>query len=212
MKLRRDRMRLYAVTDRSWLKPGESLAEPVEEILKAGAGLIQLRDKRAGEAELLEEARVLKELCSRYQALLIINDDPEIARMAGADGVHVGLSDMKVEEARAYLGPDFIIGCSAHNVEEALRAERAGADYIGCGAVFGSRTKEDAGKLSLEELKEICSAVRIPAVAIGGIGRENICRLSGTGVAGAAVIRALFAAEDKYLAARELMKETEKWR
>lgn len=212
MKLRRDRMRLYAVTDKSWLKPGESLAEPVEEILKAGAGLIQLRDKRAGEAELLEEARVLKELCSRYQALLIINDDPEIARMAGADGVHVGLSDMKVEEARAYLGPDFIIGCSAHNVEEALRAERAGADYIGCGAVFGSRTKEDAGKLSLEELKEICSAVRIPAVAIGGIGRENICRLSGTGVAGAAVIRALFAAEDKYLAARELMKETEKWR
>ena len=212
MKLRRDRMRLYAVTDKSWLKPGESLAEPVEEILKAGAGLIQLRDKRAGEAELLEEARVLKELCSRYQALLIINDDPEIARMAGADGVHVGLSDMKVEEARVYLGPDFIIGCSAHNVEEALRAERAGADYIGCGAVFGSRTKEDAGKLSLEELKEICSAVRIPAVAIGGIGRENICRLSGTGVAGAAVIRALFAAEDKYLAARELMKETEKWR
>ncbi len=211
MKLRRDRMRLYAVTDKSWLKPGESLAEPVEELLKAGTGLIQLRDKRAGEAELLEEARALKELCSRYQALLIVNDNPKIARMAGADGVHVGLSDMEVEEARSYLGADFIIGCSAHNVEEALRAERAGADYIGCGAVFGSRTKEDAGKLSLEALKEICSAVKIPAVAIGGIGRENICRLSGTGVAGAAVIRALFAAEDKYLAARELMEEVKKW-
>ena len=211
MKLRRDRMRLYAVTDKSWLKPGESLAEPVEELLKAGTGLIQLRDKRAGEAELLEEARALKELCSRYQALLIVNDNPKIARMAGADGVHVGLSDMEVEEVRSYLGADFIIGCSAHNVEEALRAERAGADYIGCGAVFGSRTKEDAGKLSLEELKEICSAVKIPAVAIGGIGRENICRLSGTGVAGAAVIRALFAAEDKYLAARELMEEVKKW-
>ena len=211
MKLRRDRMRLYAVTDKSWLKPGESLAEPVEELLKAGTGLIQLRDKRAGEAELLEEARALKELCSRYQALLIVNDNPKIARMAGADGVHVGLSDMEVEEARSYLGADFIIGCSAHNVEEALRAERAGADYIGCGAVFGSRTKEDAGKLSLEELKEICSAVKIPAVAIGGIGRKNICRLSGTGVAGAAVIRALFAAEDKYLAARELMEEVKKW-
>lgn len=211
MKLRRDRMRLYAVTDKSWLKLGESLAEPVEELLKAGTGLIQLRDKRAGEAELLEEARALKELCSRYQALLIVNDNPKIARMAGADGVHVGLSDMEVEEARSYLGADFIIGCSAHNVEEALRAERAGADYIGCGAVFGSRTKEDAGKLSLEELKEICSAVKIPAVAIGGIGRENICRLSGTGVAGAAVIRALFSAEDKYLAARELMEEVKKW-
>ncbi len=211
MKLRRDRMRLYAVTDKSWLKPGESLAEPVEELLKAGTGLIQLRDKRAGEAELLEEARALKELCSRYQALLIVNDNPKIARMAGADGVHVGLSDMEVEEARSYLGADFIIGCSAHNVEEALRAERAGADYIGCGAVFGSRTKEDARKLSLEALKEICSAVKIPAVAIGGIGRENICRLSGTGVAGAAVIRALFAAEDKYLAARELMEEVKKW-
>ena len=211
MKLRRDRMRLYAVTDKSWLKPGESLAEPVEELLKAGTGLIQLRDKRAVEAELLEEARALKELCSRYQALLIVNDNPKIARMAGADGVHVGLSDMEVEEARSYLGADFIIGCSAHNVEEALRAERAGADYIGCGAVFGSRTKEDAGKLSLEELKEICSAVKIPAVAIGGIGRENICRLSGTGVAGAAVIRALFSAEDKYLAARELMEEVKKW-
>ena len=211
MKLRRDRMRLYAVTDKSWLKPGESLAEPVEELLKAGTGLIQLRDKRAGEAELLEEARALKELCSRYQALLIVNDNPKIARMAGAAGVHVGLSDMEVEEARSYLGADFIIGCSAHNVEEALRAERAGADYIGCGAVFGSRTKEDAGKLSLEELKEICSAVKIPAVAIGGIGRENICRLSGTGVDGAAVIRALFSAEDKYLAARELMEEVKKW-
>ena len=211
MKLRRDRMRLYAVTDKSWLKPGESLAEPVEELLKAGTGLIQLRDKRAVEAELLEEARALKELCSRYQALLIVNDNPKIARMAGADGVHVGLSDMEVEEARSYLGADFIIGCSAHNVEEALRAERAGADYIGCGAVFGSRTKEDAGKLSLEELKEICSAVKIPAVAIGGIGRENICRLSGTWVAGAAVIRALFSAEDKYLAARELMEEVKKW-
>ena len=172
MKLQRDRMRLYAVTDKSWLKPGERLAEPVEELLKAGTGLIQLRDKKAGEAELLEEARVLKELCSRYQALLIVNDDPKIARMAGADGVHVGLSDMEVEAARAYLGPDFIIGCSAHNVEEALRAERAGADYIGCGAVFGSRTKTDAGKLSLEELKRICSAVKIPAVAIGGIERE----------------------------------------
>ena len=148
MKLRRDRMRLYAVTDKSWLKPGESLAEPVEELLKAGTGLIQLRMKRAGEAELLEEARALKELCSRYQALLIVNDNPKIARMAGADGVHVGLSDMEVEEARSYLGADFIIGCSAHNVEEALRAERAGADYIGCGAVFGSRTKEDAGNYS----------------------------------------------------------------
>ena len=211
MKLRRDRMRLYAVTDKSWLKPGESLAEPVEELLKAGTGLIQLRDKRAGEAELLEEARALKELCSRYQALLIVNDNPKIARMAGADGVHVGLSDMEVEEARSYLGADFIIGCSAHNVEEALRAERAGADYIGCGAVFGSRTKEDARKLSLEALKEICSAVKIPAVAIGGIGRENICRLSGTGVAGAAVIRALFAAEDKSNAASERMEEVKKW-
>ena len=182
----------------------------MEELLKAGTGLIQLCIRGRGRQNFWEEARALKELCSRYQALLIVNDNPKIARMAGADGVHVGLSDMEVEEARSYLGADFIIGCSAHNVEEALRAERAGADYIGCGAVFGSRTKEDAGKLS-GELKEICSAVKIPAVAIGGIGRENICRLSGTGVAGAAVIRALFSAEDKYLAARELMEEVKKW-
>ena len=153
MKLRRDRMRLYAVTDKSWLKPGESLAEPVEEILKAGTGLIQLRDKRAGEAELLEEARVLKELCSRYQALLIINDDPKIARMAGADGVHVGLSDMEVEEARSYLGAGFhhrlqcpqcrrgaaggASRCRLYRLRSCLREQ----DKRGCGETFPGRTE-----------------------------------------------------------------------
>lgn len=133
---------------------------------------------------------------------LIINDRPDIAKEAGADGVHVGLSDMGIEKARAYLGDGFIIGGSAHNVQEALAAQAAGADYIGCGAVFGSSTKKDATNLALKELKAICGAVSIPAVAIGGISLDNVQSLKGSGIAGVAVISGLFAAEDKQEAVR----------
>lgn len=205
MKIERKTLTLYAVTDRSWLKPGERLADPVEELLRAGVTCVQLREKKAGDEELLALARELKAVCGRYGVPLIINDRPDIALATGADGVHVGLSDMGIEKARALLGDGFIIGGSAHNVQEALAAQAAGADYIGCGAVFGSSTKTDASELPYEELKAICQAVEIPAVAIGGIHPGNIRALAGSGIAGVAVISALFAQEEKALAARELL-------
>lgn len=199
-------MTLYAVTDRSWLKPGEALEGAVEELLKAGVTCVQLREKETDEEFFLNEALKLKELCSRYQVPLIINDRPDIAQKAGADGVHVGLSDMGIEKARELLGEGFIIGGSAHNVQEALAAQKAGADYIGCGAVFGSRTKKDVTMLQKEELRAICRTVEIPVVAIGGIQEKNIRELSGTGIDGVAVIGALFAAEDKTAAAKKLLE------
>lgn len=206
MKIDRKVMTLYAVTDRSWLRPGEKLAGPVEELLRAGVTCVQLREKAADDGFFLEEAFVLKELCDRYRVPLIINDRPDIARKAGADGVHVGLSDMGIERAREMLGEGFIIGGSAHNVKEALAAQKAGADYIGCGAVFGSHTKTDATFLPAEELKAICSSVEIPVVAIGGISQDNILKLAGTGIDGVALISALFAAEDKARTAENFLE------
>lgn len=206
MKIDRKVMTLYAVTDRSWLKPGERLSDPVEELLKAGITCVQLREKEADDQFFLAEALELKELCARYHVPLIINDRPDIALQSGADGVHVGLSDMGIEKARKMLGDGFIIGGSAHNVQEALAAQRAGADYIGCGAVFGSQTKSDVTTLPAEELKAICQSVEIPVTAIGGINLENIQKLAGTGIDGVAVISALFGAEDKTLAAKKFLQ------
>ncbi|HBN57242.1 MAG TPA: thiamine phosphate synthase [Lachnospiraceae bacterium] len=206
MKTDKKIMKLYAVTDRGWLKPGEDLSGPVEELLKAGVTCVQLREKNAADDLFVREAVTLKALCSRYDVPLIINDRPDIALKAGADGVHVGLSDLSIEKARQMLGEDSIIGGSAHNVAEALAAQAAGADYIGCGAVFGSTTKQDVTMLSLEELKAICGAVDIPVVAIGGIHTGNFHLLSGTGISGIAVISALFGAEDKAEAVKTLLQ------
>lgn len=206
MKIEAEKLRLYAVTDRSWLKEGEALAGILEEMLDAGVTCVQLREKKLDDTTFLEEAKIIGALCRRYGVPFIVNDRPDIAKESGADGVHVGLSDMGIEKARAYLGDGFIIGGSAHNVQEALAAQAAGADYIGCGAVFGSSTKTDATNLSLEELQAICSAVKIPAVAIGGIRLDNVQRLKGSGIAGVAVISGLFAAEDKKQAVRDFLK------
>lgn len=206
MKTDKKIMKLYAVTDRGWLKPGEELSGPVEELLKAGVTCVQLREKNAADDLFVREAVTLKALCSRYDVPLIINDRPDIALKAGADGVHVGLSDLSIEKARQMLGEDSIIGGSAHNVAEALAAQAAGADYIGCGAVFGSTTKQDVTTLSLEELKAICGAVDIPVVAIGGIHTGNFHLLSGTGISGIAVISALFGAENKAEAVRTFLQ------
>ncbi len=201
----RKKVRLYAVTDRSFLKPGEQLRDVVEKLLRAGVTCVQLREKKAEDKDFLEEAIALKEVCHHYHVPLIINDRPDIAKKAGADGVHIGLSDMKIEKAREYLGENYLIGGSVHNVEEALRAQKSGADYIGCGAVFGSSTKTDVTELSIEELKNICQFVQIPVVAIGGINEQNIGQLADTGIDGVAVVSALFAAEDKEAATRQLL-------
>lgn len=209
MKISPDKLRLYAVTDRTWLGK-ESLEEAVEAALRGGVTILQLREKQASHEELVKTAMRLKPLCRRYGVPLIINDDVEAALEADADGVHVGQEDMAVAEARRILGPEKIIGASAHNREEALEAQRQGADYLGSGAVFGSSTKKDATTLSREELTAVCRAVSIPVAAIGGITEENCLELAGTGVSGIAVVSALFAAADKEAAAARLRALAEK--
>lgn len=207
MKVERRHMLLYAVTDRSWLH-GQSLVHAVEEVLAGGATMLQLREKHLEHRDFLAQAQELLPLCRKYHVPLIINDDVQVALESGADGVHVGQSDMAVQAARSILGPDKIIGASAHNASEALAAVAAGADYLGCGAVFGSTTKADAGLLSLNTLREIRAAVRVPIVAIGGINRQNIARLAGSGVDGVALISALFAAPDKRAAAQQMLEQS----
>lgn len=196
-------MTLYAVTDRSWL--GErTLAQVVEQVLRGGATFLQLREKELDRAAFLAEAKELKSLTAKYRVPFVINDNIDIALESDADGVHLGQTDLMGRDARALIGPDKILGITANTVELAVAAEKAGADYIGAGAVFGTTTKQNAKNLSLDTLRDICRAVTIPVVAIGGINGENLPRLAGTGAAGAAVVSALFAQKDPEEAARRL--------
>lgn len=197
---------LYAITDRAWLKPGETLEEQVETILANGATCLQIREKHLDDKAFLAEALRIKPICEAYDVPLIINDNVAIAKACDADGVHVGQNDMEIAAARAILGPDKWIGTSAHNVAEALKAKENGCDYMGSGAVFGSNTKTDAGTLDHQELRRICQATGLPVVAIGGITADNAARLAGTGVDGIAVISALFAQPDKAAATRQMLE------
>ncbi len=205
MTIAREKLRLYAVTDRSWLR-GRSLIEQVEEALENGVTCVQLREKQLEAEAFFEEAMALLPVCRAKGVPLIINDAVEIAARCGADGVHVGQGDMDIPKAREILGPDKVIGTSAHNVEEARKAQEQGADYIGVGAVFGSATKIDATPLAFEELQKICRAVTIPVAAIGGISRENARRLAGSGIDGLAVISAIFAQKNIGQAAAEMRR------
>ena len=209
MKCDKKDLLLYAVTDRSWLR-GETLFEQVEKTLKGGATFVQLREKQLDDESFLKEAVELKELCAGYHVPFVINDNVEIALRMDADGVHVGQSDMETGNVREKLGPDKIIGVSAQTVEQAVLAEQRGADYLGVGAVFPTGSKDDADDVSHETLKAICEAVSIPVIAIGGISRQNVLELTGTGICGIAVISALFAQPDIETAARELRALTEK--
>ena len=202
-------MQLYAVTDRRWLN-GRTLSEAVEEAIAGGVTLVQLREKELDDALFLAEAVELKQVCHRHGVPLIINDNVEVALKSGADGVHLGQDDTGIRQAREALGEEAIIGATAHNVEEAVRAEEAGADYLGCGAAFGSATKTDAKPIRLSEYQEITRAVRIPVAAIGGINRENIHELAGSGIAGVAVVSGIFAAADIRRASEELLAAARK--
>lgn len=198
---------LYAVTDRSWLN-GETLYSQVEKALKGGATFMQLREKDLDEENFLKEAVEIKKLCRKYEVPFVINDNVDIALSMDADGVHVGQSDMEALDVRAKLGPDKIIGVSAQTVEQALLAEKHGADYLGVGAVFHTGTKLDADDVSFETLKEICQAVSIPVVAIGGITSDNLMKLKGSDIAGVAVVSAIFAQKDIEAATRDLLEKT----
>ena len=207
MKFTKDEIRsamlLYAVTDRAWLGV-RTLPEVAEEVLQNGATFLQVREKGMDHAAFLAEAGELKALAGRYHVPFVVNDSVEVALECGADGVHVGQSDIQGRDIRALIGPDKILGISANTVETALSAQKAGADYIGVGAVFGTTTKKDAKNLSVEQLRAICDAVDIPVVAIGGIGAENLLQLRGSGVDGVAVVSAIFAQPDPGAAAKRL--------
>ncbi len=205
MRIEKKDMLLYAVTDRTWLG-GRSLAKQVEECIKAGATFIQLREKNLPFTGFVKAAKEIKAVTDRYGVPFVINDDVEVALEADADGVHIGQGDEDIITVREKLGSHKIIGLSAHNVEEAKKAQAMGADYIGVGAVFGTATKTDATPVPFDTLRSICKAVRIPVVAIGGISKENIHKLAGSGIDGVAVISAIFAQPDIGRATSELLR------
>lgn len=196
-------MLLYAVTDRAWLR-GRALADCVRDAVAGGATFVQLREKHASHDEALALARELKAVCSEAGVPFVIDDDVALAAEVGADGVHVGQSDMACAEARRILGEDAIVGVSAQTVEEALAAEAAGADYLGVGALHPTPTKPDAVDVTMDELRRICDAVSIPVVGIGGVDATTASELAGAGVDGGAVVSAIFAADDCRAAAEDL--------
>lgn len=205
MKFDKNMLALYAITDRKCIGD-RGLEYSVEQALSGGATMIQLRDKEVDFDTLCKEADSLLKICQKYNAPLIINDNADVVIKTGADGVHLGQNDMELVKAREILGKDKIIGGSARTIELAQKAEQSGADYIGCGAVFGTLTKADAKYIGTQRLKEICTSLSIPVVAIGGVNAGNISQLEGCKISGVAVVSALFGAENVYTSAQELRK------
>lgn len=209
LKVDKNSMKLYAVTDRTWL--GEnSLDDQVEKAIRAGATFIQLREKHLPYDEFVKAAYEIRAVTDKYKIPFVINDNAEVAIEVDADGIHVGQKDMEAENVRKLIGENKILGVSVHTVEQAVSAEKMGADYIGVGAVFTTATKEDANNISLETVKKICNSVTIPVVAIGGINKNNIMDLAGSGVDGVAVISAIFAQPDIEMAVGELIELSNK--
>lgn len=194
---------LYAVTDRHWLGE-ETLYDQVKKALDGGATFVQLREKNLDREVFLAEAKEIQKLCKEYGVPFVVNDEVSIAKDIDADGVHVGQSDMEAMDVRKILGPDKIIGVSAQTVEQAIIAEKHGADYLGVGAVFTTGSKDDADDVSHETLKAICEAMSIPVIAIGGITKDNVAELAGSGICGVAVISAIFGQKDIQKATEEL--------
>lgn len=209
MKIAKEKLLLYAVTDRAWT--GEkTLEEQIEETLEAGTTFLQLREKHLSKEEFLKEAKQVKKITEKYNVPLIINDNVEVAVESGADGVHVGQSDMEAGNVRAILGADKILGVTAKTVEQAKLAEERGADYLGVGTVFPTSTKPDALAITMDTLRDICKAVSIPVVAIGGITKDNISMFEGTGVDGVALVSAIFGQRDIAEATKDMKERSRK--
>lgn len=208
MKCDKKAMLLYAVTDRMWTGR-QTLCEQVEAALRGGATCVQLREKELDDEAFLKEAIEMKKLCRKYGVPFFINDNVKVAIECGADGIHVGQEDMAAGEVRSLVGDGMMIGVSVHTVEEAIEAVKNGADCLGVGAMFSTSTKLDADVLSMQTLHDICHAVDIPVVAIGGLNKGNIAKLAGTGVDGVALVSAIFAAEDIEGECRELYRISE---
>ena len=209
MRVDKSSMLLYAVTDRTWLG-SSTLSSQVEESIKAGVTFVQLREKKLDFDAFVAQAKEIKSVTDRYRIPFVINDNIEVALACNADGVHVGQGDLSASAARKKLGEQKILGVSVQTVQQAIAAEQSGADYLGVGAVFSTSTKMDADAVSFETLKKICSAVSIPVVAIGGINKDNILQLSGSGVDGIAVVSAIFAQPDITVATAELHQLAQK--
>lgn len=203
MNIDKKTLRLYAITDRTWLD-GRTLYYDVEKALKGGVTLLQLREKNMSTDDFINSAKEIKLLCEKYNVPLIINDNVDVAKAVNADGVHIGQNDMPAHEARKILGKNKIIGVTAKTVEQAQKAEKDGADYLGSGAIFGTTTKGDSKKMDIQTLKSITSSVNIPVVAIGGIDGDNVLQLKGTGIVGAAVVSGIFAQDDIETATKDL--------
>jgi thiamine-phosphate pyrophosphorylase len=213
LKVSKESMRLYAVTDRMWLG-NNSLIDQVEDSIKGGVTFVQLREKNLSFEEYVTLGKEIKEVTDKYHVPYVINDDVAVAIACGADGIHVGQQDMEASDVREKIGNAMILGVSVQTVKQALLAEEKGADYLGVGAVFSTSTKLDADAVTYETLKAICSAVSIPVVAIGGISKETIMKLKGSGVDGVAVVSAIFAQDEIYAETRELRNlsnEMVKW-
>lgn len=205
MTFHRDQLLLYAVTDRSWTG-SKTLCEQIECALQGGVTIVQLREKNMPEADFINEAIQVRKLCNRYGVPLIINDNLTVALESGADGVHVGVEDQPVAEIRHKAGKDFIIGATAKTVAQAQKAEKDSADYLGVGAIFPSSTKTNAIRITREQLCSVCSSVSIPAVAIGGIDQYNIQQLTGTPIAGVALVSAIFSSNEIEAACKDLLR------
>lgn len=201
----RKALMLYAITDKSWVGQ-QSLVEQVEQTIQGGTTMLQYREKNKSRSEVIVETHQIKEVCAKYRVPFVINDDVLLAVALNADGVHVGQSDMDVADVRSLIGSDMLLGVSVQNVDQAIKAQNQGADYLGVGAVFPTGSKDDADEVSHETLRMICEAVSIPVVAIGGINRDNVEKLAGSGISGVAVISAIFAQTDIFSATKELRK------
>ena len=210
MRLSDESLRLYAVTDRTWLN-GKTLAECVRESIEGGATMIQIREKSLGYEEFRSQALEIQAICRENHIPFIVNDNVKLACEISADGVHVGQDDMRAADVRKLIGEGKILGVSVRTSDEAIEAERNGADYLGAGAVFHTGSKSDAVDISHTALREICESVKIPVVAIGGISRQNIHLLAGSGIEGVAVISAIFAQNDIRGASHELLALSEKY-
>ena len=208
MKCDKNDFILYAVTDRTWT--GEkTLYQQVEETLKGGATFVQLREKELDDESFLAEACSINELCRKYNVPFIINDNLDVAIRSDADGIHIGQKDLDATYVKSVVGEDKILGVSVQTVEQAIRAEKSGADYLGVGSIFITSSKADADTVSISTLKSICKTVSIPVVAIGGISTDNILELKGSGICGVAVISAIFA-QDDIMSATKKLKESAK--
>lgn len=206
MQFQKEQLLLYAITDKG-NTDNETFFTQIREALEGGITMLQLREKNLDETAFIEEAKKIKDLCHAYNVPLIINDNLNVAMQSDADGIHVGITDTPVREIRKKTNRHFIIGATAKTIAQAKTAEIDGADYLGVGAVFPSPTKQNAIRITKQELHTICTSVTIPTVAIGGINQKNIIELNGGGMSGIAVVSAIFAAKN-IKTATENLKET----